>query len=55
MPPSICMPVRPEVIPQLVQARKVDREAKAAIEKRKAEILRTQHGFCEEGQEGDSY
>lgn len=52
--PSV-QPVPAESIPQLIAANKAQLQARSKKEKIKAELMKTQRGFCEEGAEGDNY
>ena len=52
---TLSAPVRPDAIAALMSAQAAESEAKQQLEKRKADVLRKQHGFCAEGQEGDNY
>lgn len=54
-PPPHVAPVPAESIGQLMDANKAQTEARARKERVKAELMRVQKGFCEEGAEGDNY
>ncbi|PWN28001.1 LSM-domain-containing protein [Jaminaea rosea] len=54
-PPPAVRPVPAESISQLMMANKEQQAQRRAREKRKAELMKEQKGFCEEGAEGDSY
>ncbi|PWN20671.1 hypothetical protein BCV69DRAFT_282890 [Microstroma glucosiphilum] len=54
-PPPQLATVAPESIPELVKSHEEERALRRKREVRKAEVMKAQKGFCEEGAEGDNY
>jgi U6 snRNA-associated Sm-like protein LSm1 len=54
-PPPQLATISPEAIPELVKSHEAEQALRRKREVRKAEVMKTQKGFCEEGAEGDNY